>query len=117
VIGPVFVMRVRTPSPEAAAAAPPFDGSANPSIAGAGAGAAPPSSFAGVLRSFVHDLDRGQTAVHTLIRSASGGDLDAGELIALQAGAYRYSEAIDVASRLVDRATGAIKTVLQAGGQ
>lgn len=116
-IGSVFVMRVRTPSPEAAVAAPPFDGPANPSTASPGSAAAPAYGFAGVLRSFVHDLDRGQTAVRTLIRSASGGDLDAGQLIALQAGAYRYSEVIDVASRLVDRATGAIKTVLQAGGQ
>jgi hypothetical protein len=36
-----------------------------------------------------------------------------GELIALQAGVYRYGEAVDLASRLVDRATTSVKTVLQ----
>jgi hypothetical protein len=70
-----------------------------------------------VLRRFVRDADHGQAVVGALIRSAAGGDLSAGQLIALQAGAYRYSEVIDVASRLVDRATGAVKTVLQGGGQ
>jgi hypothetical protein len=36
-----------------------------------------------------------------------------GDLIALQAGVYRYGEAVDLASRLVDRATSSVKTVLQ----
>jgi hypothetical protein len=81
-------------------------------------GAAPGGpSFASVLRRFVRDADHGQATVGALLRSAAGGDLSDGQLIALQAGAYRYSEVIDVASRLVDRATGAIKTVLQGGGQ
>src|SRR5438477_7958826 len=106
---------MRVQSSEVAVSAPP------PSDLPAGASgdvapAVAPSAFAGVLRRFVHDLDRSQAAVHGLMRSASAGDLDAGGLILLQAGAYRYSEVIDVASRLVDRATGAIKTVLQAGG-
>ena len=34
-------------------------------------------------------------------------------LIALQAGVYRYSEAVDLASRLVENATSALKTVIQ----
>ena len=109
-----LVMRVR--SSEAAVSAPPPTDLPT-SAPGEIAPAVAPSGFAGVLRRFVHDLDRSQDAMHGLMRSASAGDLDAGQLIALQAGAYRYSEVIDVASRLVDRATGAIKTVLQAGGQ
>jgi hypothetical protein len=44
---------------------------------------------------------------------AGDGTLDAGQLIALQVGVYRYSEAIDLASRLVDHATTGLKTVLQ----
>jgi hypothetical protein len=34
-------------------------------------------------------------------------------LIALQAGIYRYSEAVDLVTKLVDRATQAVKTTLQ----
>jgi hypothetical protein len=54
----------------------------------------------------------------SLVRSALGTARSAqavgpGELIALQAGVYRYGEAVDLASRLVDRATSAVKTVLQ----
>ena len=45
--------------------------------------------------------------------SRSGRDLGAGELLALQAGVYRYSEAVDLAAKLVDRASSGVKTVLQ----
>jgi hypothetical protein len=45
--------------------------------------------------------------------SHAGSSLDPADLIALQAGVYRYSETVDLASRLIDRATAAVKTVLQ----
>jgi hypothetical protein len=41
--------------------------------------------------------------------------MDPGTLIALQAGIYRYSEAIDLTAKVVDRATSAVRTVLQGG--
>jgi hypothetical protein len=41
---------------------------------------------------------------------------DTATLIALQAGIYRYTEAVDLASKIVDRATNAVKTVLQGSG-
>jgi hypothetical protein len=48
------------------------------------------------------------------IDPARGGEsISPAGLIALQAGVYRYSEAVDLASRLVDRATSSVKTVLQ----
>jgi hypothetical protein len=37
-------------------------------------------------------------------------------LIALQVGIYRYTEAVDLASKIVDRATNAVHTVLSGGG-
>jgi hypothetical protein len=40
---------------------------------------------------------------------------DPGTLIALQAGIYRYSEAVDLAGKLVDRGGNAVRTVLQGG--
>jgi hypothetical protein len=46
----------------------------------------------------------------------SGVDLGPAELLALQAGVYRYSEAVDLAAKLIDRTTSGVKTVLQGGG-
>jgi len=43
----------------------------------------------------------------------SGRELPTTDLIALQAGVYRYGEVVDLASRLVDRATSSVKTVLE----
>jgi hypothetical protein len=43
----------------------------------------------------------------------TGREVGPAELIALQAGVYRYGEAVDLASRLIDRATSSVKTVLQ----
>jgi hypothetical protein len=53
-----------------------------------------------------------------LMRGASEGryaGLDAGKLIALQAGIYRYGEAIELSAKLVDRAANSVRAVLQAG--
>jgi hypothetical protein len=71
------------------------------------------SSFERMLRGLGRQIDRGERAT----RAAQGayGGLDAAELIALQAGIYRYVEAIDLAAKLVDRATTAVRTVLQGG--
>ena len=75
-------------------------------------------SFAHVLRGLGRELDSGETTVRSAIESMrAGADLGPAQLIALQAGVYRYSEAVDLASRLVDRATSGVKTVVQGGGQ
>lgn len=74
--------------------------------------------FAEVLRSFGRELDRGDQGMKSAIGALAGrGDLAPSTLIALQIGVYRYGSAIDLASRFVDRATSAIKTVVQANGQ
>lgn len=46
--------------------------------------------------------------------AASGnvGGLDSAQLIALQAGIYRYSEAVDLVAKLVDRASNAVRTII-----
>lgn len=72
-----------------------------------------PSPFAQVLRGLGHEVQRSETMVHQAIASARGGELKPVELIALQAGVYRYSEAVDLASRLVENATSGLKTVIQ----
>jgi hypothetical protein len=76
------------------------------------------SSFARVLESLGRELGRGEVVTRSAIASLDkAADLAPHELLALQAGVYRFSEAIDLASRLVDRAAGSVKTILQGGGQ
>jgi hypothetical protein len=68
-------------------------------------------TFASALRGVGGVVDRGEA----LIAAASSrnlGGLDSGQLIALQAGIYRYSEAVDLVAKLVDRAATAVKTVV-----
>jgi hypothetical protein len=87
-----------------------------------------PSAFALVLQGIGREVQQGESLVRSALGAArsggahhgagggsgtSGGSMEPGELIALQAGVYRYGEAVDLASRLVDRATSSVKTVLQ----
>lgn len=71
-----------------------------------------PSPFARVLRGLGREVDRGEKVVRRAI-DGGGKDLGPGDLLALQAGVYRYSEAVDLSAKLVDRATSGVKTVLQ----
>jgi hypothetical protein len=72
-----------------------------------------PSPFRRVLEGLGGNIDEGERIVAAAARGYSS--LDSAELIALQAGIYRYSEAIDLTAKLVDRATSAVRTVLQGG--
>jgi hypothetical protein len=73
------------------------------------------SAFARVLQRLGSEVQRGEALTrHVLAAGQLGRDLAPSELLALQAGIYRYSEAVDLASRLVDRAASGIKTALQA---
>jgi hypothetical protein len=59
-------------------------------------------------------MNQGEAMTRAAIAaSRSGRDLGSAELIALQAGVYRYSEAVDLAAKLVDRVSSGVKTVLQ----
>lgn len=65
-----------------------------------------------------HDLGRAIDQGEELVGRAALGRferMDAATLIAVQAGIYRYSEAIDLATKLVDRTTSAARTLLEAG--
>jgi hypothetical protein len=71
-------------------------------------------AFGQVLQSLGRVLDGGEALVRSAVHAVGAREaLGPADLIALQAGVYRYGEAIDLASRLVDRATGTVKTVLQ----
>src|SRR5437016_6317263 len=69
------------------------------------------SAFAKLLRGLGREVDRGET----MLQKAVAGQKDLGptELLALQAGVYRYTEAVDLSAKLVDRATNGVKTVIQ----
>ena len=82
----------------------------------ASVGLRPPSgpSFSEVLEKLGGALDRSEAQTSHAVRGASSGaELSPGGLIALQANIYRYVEAVDLATKLVDRATSAVKTTLQ----
>jgi hypothetical protein len=68
-------------------------------------------SFAQALHGIGGAVDRGEALIGRVARGNVGG-LDSAELIALQAGIYRYSEAVDLVAKLVDRASNAVKTVI-----
>src|SRR6187431_552936 len=63
--------------------------------------------FARALRGLGREIDVGEA------RAAGASqlrDYDTATLIALQVGIYRYTEAVDLASKIVDRATNAVRT-------
>ena len=73
-----------------------------------------PSPFARVLHALGTEAQKGEATVKgALDASRSGRSLGGVELLVLQAGIYRYSEVIDLAAKLVDRASTDIKTVIQ----
>ncbi len=70
-----------------------------------------PNAFAKVLAGLGNEVDRGEALMKRAIHG--GKTMDTGDLIALQAGVYRYSEAVDLTAKLIDRASGGVKTVIQ----
>jgi hypothetical protein len=70
-----------------------------------------PSPFARLVASLGEEVNAGERTVARVIHG--GTDMGPEELLALQAGVYRYSEAVDLAAKLVDRASNGLKTVVQ----
>jgi hypothetical protein len=68
-------------------------------------------SFAQALQGLGSAVDTGEALIARATRG-SLGSLDSAQLIALQAGIYRYSEAVDLVAKLVDRASTAVRTVV-----
>jgi hypothetical protein len=101
------------PQPPAAFVSPP-----SPSLRDAATAGGADAAFTQALDGVGRELARGEATTRSAIASiGAGAPMEPGQLIALQTGVYRYSEAIDLASRLVDRVTGGVKTVLQGTGQ
>lgn len=75
----------------------------------------PPGAFQRILHSVGAEVDRGERMIQGVV-SGRAGSLGAAELIALQAGIYRYTELVDLTSKFVDRAANAVRTTLQSSG-
>lgn len=70
--------------------------------------------FAEVLRQAASDIARGERMVNGVIHAARRGKTFTNEeLLAVQAGVYRYTQELELASKLVDKVTGAVKQTLQ----
>ena len=85
-----------------------------PAEAEAGGAGAADSALGEAMRDAARGIDRGQRMVDSVIRAArSGRVFSQEELIAIQAGVYRYTQELELASKLVDKATGAVRQTLQ----
>lgn len=69
-------------------------------------------SFKDVLAGLGKRMDEGERSVQAAIEVAPKMG-PGGELLTLQAGVYRYTETFELAAKMVDKATNAIKTTLQ----
>ena len=88
-------------------------GTASPVAVEKGRAADAESGFTRAMRALAREIDVGETRT---ARASQLRSYDTSTLIALQVGIYRYTEAVDLASKIVDRATNAVRTVLQGGG-
>jgi hypothetical protein len=73
---------------------------------------ASPGAFERMVRAMGKEIDQGESRVRQALSGAATRSYSSVDLIVLQAGIYRYTEAVDLAARLVDRAGQAIKTTL-----
>lgn len=74
-----------------------------------------PSPFVRVLRGLGREIDQGERVTANVVRAAGAGrDPSASELLLLQSQIYRYTEVVDLASKLVDRSANGLRTVVQA---
>ena len=71
------------------------------------------SRFAELLGDAARRLDAGRREIDAVIAGARRGDLPPEQLLAIQAGVYRYTQEVELASKVVDRVTNGVKTVLQ----
>jgi|HubBroStandDraft_2_1064218.scaffolds.fasta_scaffold131474_2 hypothetical protein len=77
-------------------------------------GATETSPFAQLVGALGREAERGERTVRGVLRGgAAGRDYGPSELLALQAGIYRYGETVDLAAKLVDKVGTDIRTVLQ----
>lgn len=71
----------------------------------------------GAFSDMIHRMDSQEAFMDRIVKQAlRGKDFSPGELIAIQAGVYRYTQQLEAFSKLVDRTTGALTRTLESGG-
>jgi hypothetical protein len=97
-------------APPPAAAAPTPTPHARPGVTHVGA----PSKSAATPTRLIDDVSRAQSRMDQVLALAeSGRSFSPAELLSLQAQTYRASQEIDLAGKVVEKATGGLKQVLQ----
>jgi hypothetical protein len=73
------------------------------------------SSKAGsMLGSMISHMEKGQGVMDKLIQAGmSGAKMNQGELIALQAGVYKYTQEMELTGKVVEKATSGLKDTLK----
>jgi hypothetical protein len=82
-------------------------------IAPAPAAPLPSGPLSGATRMVTRLLEGERSVEHGLERALRGGAMSQEELLALQVNVIRYSQELEVASRIVEKVTGAVKQTLQ----
>lgn len=73
-----------------------------------------PSKATQSIANMLSGLEKGQGVMDKLISAgASGKNFSNGELIALQAGVYKYTQELDLTSKIVEQATTGLKDTLK----
>ncbi|PTL80694.1 ATP-dependent helicase HrpB [Vitiosangium sp. GDMCC 1.1324] len=68
----------------------------------------------GMLSHVVSELEKGQVNMDKLIKAgASGKNFSNSELLSLQAGMYKYTQELDLTSKVVEKATSGLKDTLK----
>jgi hypothetical protein len=72
------------------------------------------SKSGSMLSHVVSELEKGQLNMEKLIKAgASGKNFSNAELISLQAGMYKYTQELDLTSKVVEKATSGLKDTLK----
>jgi hypothetical protein len=72
------------------------------------------SKAGGMLSHVVGELEKGQLNMEKLIKAgASGKEFTNAELLSLQAGMYKYTQELDLTSKVVEKATSGLKDTLK----
>jgi hypothetical protein len=72
------------------------------------------SKTGGMLSHVVSELEKGQVNMEKLIQAgASGKSFSNAELLSLQAGMYKYTQELDLTSKVVEKATSGLKDTLK----
>ncbi len=72
------------------------------------------SKSTGLINGMVSNIEKGQVQLEKLINgSLNGKDFSNSELLGLQAGMYKYSQELDLCSKVVEKATSGLKDTLK----